>query len=299
MRESTDYSGKYLRFFSPQNQPRTNKMHPESKHTNYSNRYRFCSGWFRFGFDLALNIPEHTLIFCLLLLFSGSSVRDESLYSTSTQKQSFDSSSVTLPIAAPGRPGIAQTAHSKVSFDSVVKVAAAKDTAHHAPLDYEETVVPIESSASTTSLGSQPVLVAANSNNRHVAAYQRKPSDIRLSIVNVRPPNQSKALGFLQRLIFWRTARTSNCSTRSLGYYSPPLEHHKVGRKSAQFSIECGGYMFEEPIEPEGVFPQQEHQQQDHSTDVLSSTGPRSSDEYALEDELTAYMAELRAREQR
>lgn len=65
--------------------------------------------------------------------------------------------------------------------------------------------------------------------------------------------------------------------------------------KSTQFTIECG-YMFEEPNTAEPNSLKDDNIDEDG---VISNISLQKVDEYALEDELSAYMAELRAREQR
>lgn len=227
------------------------------------------------------------------------------MYSTSTQKQSIDSTYVTVSSAAVnGRSGFVQTSHSKVSFDSVVKVVAPTDIAHHATLDISKSVQPIV----INGLSSHDLFSPADGEPTQrvgAAIYQKKPSDIRLSVVNVRPPHQSKSkiLGFLHGLVFWRPTYNSNSngisgnanrSRTALGYYSPQMEHHQMDEKSMQFHIECG-YMFDgsTTVEPDI--------QNDKDLNIydISDRSLQNDNENKLEDELTAYMAELRAREER
>lgn len=214
------------------------------------------------------------------------------------------------PVANGRSAGLVQATHSKVSFDTVVKVAAAADAANHATLDLAQLVLPV----SINGLGNH-VLVpscAAESGPHHAGTNAPKNAiDIRLSIVSVvRPPHptRSKALDFMQMMLFWRSMRNNSSGTNGvgasrrpssragLGYYSPPMEHQSMGRKSTQFTIECG-YMFEEPM---SVGPENPADNDDASSGVaISNISMRNVEENALEDELTTYMAELRAREQR
>lgn len=285
-----------------------------------------------------IGIFTNLISFLLTFISLGSSVRDESMYSTSTQKQSFDS--VTLP-RLPSLT-IMQTKNGHVQFDVTAdaKVITTTPTTHqdintgvsgttttaigHIH-NYQSLTIIKDLSHQLAGGGGKGVVGNPNDcekvlnlmdtignsalerNNKIESASDdginvmyNKIDDIKISFVNgndARPKSKSKFSVILENMIFWRKG-----NTRNVGYYSPPPRDHTLNidttlttiknttitTKSEENNVHTIDYAKEDKIDSESL-----------DDGAISNSSMKNVDKYALEDELSAYMAEIRMREKR
>lgn len=235
----------------------------------------------------------------MIIKFTGSSVRDDCLYSTSTQKQSFDSMTISQ-------------CQSKVSFDydmnnqysdlnkitklpkpKLLKGGSTKVAYPFPKHAFDETPY----NDSDTNLTDKPheIQISINCANRH----KSKKTD-------------SKLMRFFQSISRWRL------HSRHLGYYSPRGTHHSIDTINVRLNpavVAVANNDIHHICEP--TLTQFEHgnryrnsdrddddsgggggdNKDNHST--ISNSSPKENNESAIKDELTAYMDELRLRELR
>lgn len=226
-------------------------------------------------------------------VYLGSSVRDESLYSTITQKQSFDS--VTLPrvhslsinqTAANCQLDSATVNKSAHESNNISMTAACRNNSH---------VVnrAISNLQATDSNYHALRNVEANINGTHddlntmdstpedaINVMYNRMGEIAFVGTNVKSKSRSRFVKFFENLFNWRR------QSRNIGYYSPPL---------GQNVDECkGGYRVEQDY---GFDEQLDTTSMDDG--AISNSSLKDVDKFALEDELSAYMKELRMREKR
>lgn len=231
-------------------------------------------------------------------------MRDESLYSTITQKQSFDS--VTLPrvhslsinqTAAHGQ--LDSVAVNKAANDSIniSMSAACRNNSHvvnraisniqatgkaeeHMYRNYRA-LRNVEANINGTNddLLEKATTTDSTPEDGINVMYNRM-GEIAFVSTNVKSKSRSRFIKFFENLFNWRR------QSRNIGYYSPPLGNNVD---------ECkGGYR----VEPDYGF---DEQLDTISMDdgAISNSSLKDVDKYALEDELSAYMTELRMREKR
>lgn len=108
---------------------------------------------------------------------------------------------------------------------------------------------------------------------------------------NARKKSKSKFSTILESLIFWRQSK----SKKNVGYNSPlsmdrsfDVVSNKLPTNDVLCIVDCG-YITEEKIESTSL----------DDDGAISNSSLKNVDKYALEDELSAYMAEIRMREKR
>lgn len=235
-------------------------------------------------------------------------MRDESLYSTVTQKQSFDS--VTLPRSQALKIAQLRNMHSN-AFDSSCKVAADNtdrfisgyhtsnqfgepNNQHRTDCMYDncpEHLVGNSSAQCNQQSNSINAINKADSlpsdDERYNVVFNKK-DDVKISVVRggvakVKTNDRSKVFGFFKNIFNW------NKDSRNVGYYSPPLEHRNVDADRKVLSI------------GKDVVHEVDRHLDAISIDDgnISNCSLKNFDQNAFEDELEIYMAEVRLREKR
>ncbi|XP_037028776.1 pyrokinin-1 receptor-like [Bradysia coprophila] len=241
--------------------------------------------------------------------YSGSSVRDESLYSTVTQKQSFDS--VTLPRSQALKIAQLRNMHSN-AFDSAYKVAADNtdrfmsgyhtsnqfgDTNNQHRTDYVYDNCPehlvgnssAQCNQQSNSINAINKMDLPSDDERYNVVFNKK-DDVKISVVRgvakVKTNDRSRVFGFFKNIFNW------NKDSRNVGYYSPPLEHRSVDAGRKVVSIE-------KDIVHEVDEKDRHHDAISIDDGNISNCSLKNFDKNAFEDELEIYMAEVRLREKR
>lgn len=244
-------------------------------------------------------------------LIIGSSVRDESLYSTVTQKQSFDS--VTLPRSQALKIAQLRNMHTN-AFESAYKVAADStdrslcgsyganqhgepNTHSRTDCKYDNCPEHVNGNSSTAPFSQQSNSIDAinkidiPSDDERYNVLFNKHDDGKISVVRginkVKTNGRSSVFGFVKNIFNW------NKDSRNVGYYSPPLEHRRddLGRKVLSL---------EKDILHEEVDKKCRNVDAISMDDGnISNCSLKYFDKHAIEDELEVYMAEVRLREKR
>lgn len=228
--------------------------------------------------------------------FAGSSVRDESMYTTVTQKQSFDSMTVSQ------YQSVKLSNHNAMKFQSNA-MNNGHATVSRAPIDdvRSNKVGPI---IKCTSSETDPYCSAE--------FMQDKINEIRISISctnNIKMQNPSRLSQIFGGFVGYRQ------NNRNIGYYSPPMEHpidkisirldtcgndsnddaghslatndHSGNKRHVEFATK--------PIERSDA----DNGGDNDTADSISNSSLKDCNATALEDELSTYMKELRLRELR
>lgn len=245
-----------------------------------------------------------------LITIVGSSVH-ESLYSTVTQKQSFDS--VTLPRSQAIKIAQLRNMHSN-AFDSAYKVAADNTDRFmsgchasnqmvepHHRFDYVCDNCPEHTVGNSSSNQQSNSIDAINRNSidaitkidlpsddeRYNVVFNKR-DDVKISVVRgvakVKTNDRSNVFGFFKNIFNW------NKDSRNVGYYSPPLEYRRDDVGRTVLSIE-------KDIVPD--VDERDHHKDAISIGNISNCSMKNFDKCAFEDELEIYMAEVRLREKR
>ncbi|XP_031633326.1 pyrokinin-1 receptor-like [Contarinia nasturtii] len=229
--------------------------------------------------------------------YSGSSIRDDYLYSTSTQKQSFDSMTVS------------QCQSTKMSIDY--------DLNNQCAGDFNKTIILSKHQPrSNSNLGANGVgsrssggggggnnvcrMIDSTYNDNEMNVKHDKSHEIRISIncVNrIKPKSESKLIRFFHNISRWRL------HSRHIGYYSPRTNHSidminvrqnpvVVTNNDAYQISERNLVRFNNANNN-----MKKTQHNDNDNDSISNSSLRDDNELAIKDELSAYMEELRLRE--
>lgn len=234
--------------------------------------------------------------------FTGSSVRDESLYSTVTQKQSFDS--VTLTNAQNAKIAQLRTLHNN-AFNSGYKVAAdntdrfmyndVMNNQYRTDYKYDNCPEHMVGNSSAQCHQQSNSIDAINkidlpSDDERYNVVFNKRDDVKISVVRgvakMKANDRSRVFGFLKNVFNW------NKDTRNVGYYSPPLEYRRddIGRKVLSIEKDI-------VHEVDGKCANVDAISIDDGN--ISNCSLKNFDKSAFEDDLEVYMAEVRQREKR
>lgn len=211
-------------------------------------------------------------------------MRDESLYSTITQKHSFDS--VTLPrvhslsinqTAANGQLDSASA--NKAAHDSIniSMTTACRNNSHVVNSNYHA-LRNVEAIGTNDDLLDRPNTVDSTPEEGINVMYNRM-GEIAFVSTNVKSKTRSRLVKFFVNLFNWRQ------QSRNIGYYSPPLGNNVEECKSG---YRVQDYGFDEQLDTTSM-----------DDGAISNSSLKDVDKFALEDELSAYMKELRMREKR
>lgn len=252
-------------------------------------------------------------------------MRDESLYSTSTQKQSFDSmnySDTRTTIMKIPQLDSLDSFDSEYDRDTLSQMTSSaggdfmlgtlsKPSLAGARFSFN----PAGGSYADTEHLYSGTPNALSDDDRFNVTYNRS-GDIKISVIPendvVGPPqktstinhnnnsnNQQSSIGKWFQSIF-NIGRSSNAQSHN-GYYSPPPPEHNsnINMKKINFQLKNDDQL----VEQNGMFSI-DGKTVDETTviddeDIINNSNLKDVDKYALEDELTAYMAELRLREKR
>lgn len=227
-------------------------------------------------------------------------MRDESLYSTVTQKQSFDS--VTLPrvhslsinqTAAYGQLESAsgnKAAHESINISMTticrnnshvvnrgVSNLQATDKAEEHMYSNYQTLRNVEANINGTTDDANTM---DSTPEDGINVMYNRMGEIAFVSTNVKSKSRSRLVKFFENLFNWRR------QTRNIGYYSPPLGHN-VDESKNGYRVEQD-YAFDEQLDTTSM-----------DDGAISNSSLKDVDKFALEDELSAYMKELRMREKR
>lgn len=229
----------------------------------------------------------------MLYIYLGSSVRDESLYSTITQKQSFDS--VTLPrvhslsinqTAAHGQ--LDSASHNKAAHDSI-NISMNTTCRNNSHVVNRGAIGNLQATDKAeehmySNGNNDDLLDRANTMDSTpedgINVMYNRMGEIAFVSTNVKSKSRSRLVKFFENLFNWRR------QSRNIGYYSPPLGQNVDDCK--------GGYRVEQDY---GFDEQLDTTSMDDG--AISNSSLKDVDKFALEDELSAYMKELRMREKR
>lgn len=239
---------------------------------------------------------------------AGSSVRDESMYTTITQKQSFDSMTVSQyqPVKLSNynsmkhQSNVTSSGHPMVSRAHAIAVTAGDDNVDDVRINK---IAPIIECPSNNTDAYQPEFV------------HDKINEIRISISRtnkIQMQNPSRLSQMFGGLFGWRQ------NTRNVGYYSPPMEHpiDKISIRLNTCAIDANdtaGHSLTANIHSKSKghvgFAAKSIKFGDENdngngrdmgdADSISNSSLKDCNNTALEDELSTYMKELRLRELR
>lgn len=239
----------------------------------------------------SLNFLDSNVISTSIPKIAGSSIRDESMYTTVTQKQSFDSMTVSQY-----QPVKLSNHSNPMKFQSNV-MSSGHPIVSHAHVD----------EARNNRIGPITNKCSSNDSNAYRPEFVHdKINEIRISIScanKMKVQNPSRASQMLGGLFGWRQ------NTRNIGYYSPPMEHpiDKISIRLNTCAIASNhdaGHSVAATIlsQPKGhvefaATPMRNDS--DDDADSISNSSMKDCNATALEDELSTYMKELRLRELR
>lgn len=238
-------------------------------------------------------------------------MRDESLYSTSTQKQSFDSMSYSDTRTTVMKLPQLDSVH---SFDSDYE----KETINQ--MDGGDFMLGTVSNQSLTGTrfsfnpagsggadaehlystnGTASVL---SEDDRFNVTYNRNGGDLKISVIPENDVVAYKSSGGAtvnteSSIVKWfhSVFKFGRHNSRNYGYHSPPLpdQRETVTAKKMIFQLdnEADDNNVNRVVGETATI--------DGDVGIISGSSLKEADKFALEDELTAYMAELRLREER
>lgn len=224
-------------------------------------------------------------------------MRDESMYSTSTQKQSFDSVNYSERMSSLKYPPMAGLNTFDMNSKTSSNSGANGDIMLNAiNINNGQTIVDDHMySMSRSYFGDtngrwekSPYDHLNEDDQLNVTYSNHNGGDIRISVVREESQfngNGSGLSNFFRSLFNWRQPE------RSYGYYSPPPDHPINDSKKINFKID--------PIIPKQYPSDQDMDFEMLDDGIISNSSMKDLDKAALEDELSAYMAELRMREKR
>lgn len=203
--------------------------------------------------------------------FAGSSIRDECLYSTSTQKQSFDSVTVS------------QCQSTKMSIDYDMSSQCG---------DLSKNVLqkPFYHSSKVSRMPKRIVEQTEPSSENN--SKNDKSHEIQISINcthRIQPKNESKIIRFFQNILRWRL------HSRHIG------THHSIDTINVRLNpvVVVTNNDTNQTLERNLVHFGNTHKVLDGNDDddSISNSSLKDDNETAIKDELAAYMEELRLRE--
>lgn len=211
---------------------------------------------------------------------AGSSVRDDCLYSTTTQKQSFDSMT------------ISQCHSTKMSIDY--------DLNNQYGDVNKITVMPkqkLYSSGSKVCRFQKRMYDDTMPHNDDGNAKHDKSHEIRISINcanRIKPKSDSKLIRFFQNISRWRL------NSRHIGYYSPRT-NHSIDTINVRLNpvVVVTNNEAHQISDRNSVHFDNGKRNIEDDNDSISNSSLKDDNELAIKDELTAYMEELRLRELR
>lgn len=254
---------------------------------------------------------QETILVCVFLSLSlcqtysvngkiaGSSIRDESMYTTITQKQSIESMTVSQ------YQSIKLSNHNTIKFQSNV-ISGSGPTAMASRAHIAET-----RSNNNNKIGPIIKCSSSDADTYHPDFIHDKINEIRISISctnKTKMKNPSRMSQMFHGLFSWRQ------NIRNVGYYSPPMEHpiDKISIRLDTCGIESNddaGHSFvannntkskahiQSLIRPSRNGDDNDGDEND--IDSISNSSLKDCNATALEDELTMYMNELKLRELR
>lgn len=237
---------------------------------------------------------------------AGSSVRDDCLYSTSTQKQSFDSMTISQchttkmsidydlsnqygdinKITVMPKPKLLRSSSSGGGGGG--KVCRFQKRMFNEDQQQQQQQPPQQQQQQPHEQHSNH----DNSNEKHDKSHE-----IRISINctnRMKPKSESKLIRFFQNIVRWRL------HSRHIGYYSPRT-NHSIDTINVRLNPVVVVTNNDAHQISERNFGHFDHSQRsaedDQDNDSISNSSLRDDNETAIKDELAAYMDELRLRE--